>query len=111
MINPSGAQDHTRASGMPCPRCGTPIVVEAAILLTTGQACCSGCGLRLSVDAEKSAGSLRALAAYMTEFAQHVESVSGADSGVPSGRRRATRPQRDHRPRRRGASRTRREES
>jgi len=52
------------ANGFPCPGCGTAIKVEVARLLSAAPVFCSGCGLRLQLDAGASAGALEAARAY-----------------------------------------------
>ena len=54
--------------GMPCPECGTRLVVTMEQLLGSGQVVCT-CGLVLRVDAEQSEETLRDLRALEERLA------------------------------------------
>ena len=50
--------------GFPCPECGDTIQVDVARLLSSAPFFCSGCGLRLQLDAGSSAGAMEAMRHY-----------------------------------------------
>lgn len=50
--------------GFPCPECGGAVPVDVSRLLSGVPFYCSGCGLRLQVDAGASAGALEAARHY-----------------------------------------------
>ena len=77
-----------KVSGLPCPSCKTPIVIDPMVLLSAASIECAACGLELKINTEKSAGSLNALRAYMagfsrvrTDFEQKVNDVTGQSAG------------------------------
>ncbi len=47
--------------GLPCPRCGHHIATSLELLLANRPFYCSGCGLQITLDREKSKGALDAL--------------------------------------------------
>jgi hypothetical protein len=51
--------------GMPCPDCGTPIVLTLQQLLSRSTITCK-CGLKISVDEQRSRETLRDLRALQT---------------------------------------------
>jgi transcription elongation factor Elf1 len=81
-----------RVPGLPCPECGSRIILEPAALLARAPVQCHACGLTLTLNAERSAPALNALSQYLgsfeqakTRFEQTVERVS-ADPGAPKER-------------------------
>ena len=89
-----------RAPGVPCPDCGTPLVISAEVILGGQPVSCPGCRLELRVDPDRSADSLRALRSYLDEV-QRIR--DGLDPPAPprAGRKRGKRPTRMPRGRRR----------
>jgi transcription elongation factor Elf1 len=60
--------------GLICPQCGFKMQVTIELLLNKPSICCSGCGLTLDIDQEKSKASLTALQkAY-----QHIKNVKNS---------------------------------
>jgi hypothetical protein len=69
MPSSGGTRAHAlKVPGMPCPSCSTPIVIDPMVLLAAVPIECPACGLELRVNTEKSAGTLKALSAYMQEY-------------------------------------------
>jgi predicted RNA-binding Zn-ribbon protein involved in translation (DUF1610 family) len=72
-----------RAPGVPCPECGTPLVISADGILSGQPVACPGCGLELRVDGGRSAGGLRALRTYMEEVERIRESLAPQEPPRP----------------------------
>ena len=77
-----------RPSGMPCPECGTKIIVDIQQLLMQGKVVCPACNLELIVNQQKSAESLGILAQFQQDFGQANQQAQAAQQ--VSGRGRAT---------------------
>jgi len=70
----SAPHELNQIRGLTCPQCGLRIQVTIELLLNKPSICCSGCGLKLDIDQEKSKAALTALQkAY-----QHIKNINNS---------------------------------
>lgn len=92
--SPSLSMNLTRPTGMPCPECKTPIVVDPATLLGAQSISCQGCGLQLHIDKKQSAHTLQALSQYLNRMQQLEAKVTNAQPSAPKPARGTRAPRR-----------------
>ncbi|MEQ9814199.1 MAG: hypothetical protein RLO50_15575 [Azospirillaceae bacterium] len=93
MTRVAGSARPTPAGGIPCPECGSFIVIEVGAVLAGRAIPCVACGTTLTVDMARSAKAVEALGRWVDGTGQAKRFGQEPDeAGPPLVRRRGRRP-------------------